>query len=176
MKTLRLLVTKECNKGCSYCCNKQYDLDNLPIADTFKSYDEIIITGGEPTLFPSQLLHLIYDINMKNPSCKIIVYTTDILLIRSVLKFHKTESLINGITLSIHDRSDLEKFEFYWLDYDDLGESLDLRVNVFSHVIVPFEFMPPWKAKENIKPLINCPIPANEEFKRLRKLWSLKYE
>jgi len=48
MKKLRFLLWEDCNKQCSGCCNKQFDLDNLlKVSSTeFQSYDEIELTGG----------------------------------------------------------------------------------------------------------------------------------
>jgi molybdenum cofactor biosynthesis enzyme MoaA len=44
MKKLRLLVTSECNRSCSGCCNKEWDLDKLPVCESYKDYDEIYLT------------------------------------------------------------------------------------------------------------------------------------
>ena len=47
-KTLRLLLFEDCNRNCKKCCNKQWDLKLLPEVGSFKDWDEIILTGGEP--------------------------------------------------------------------------------------------------------------------------------
>lgn len=52
MKKLRLLLFKECHRGCEGCCNKDWDLKSLLKADNFLPYDEILLTGGEPMLDP----------------------------------------------------------------------------------------------------------------------------
>lgn len=59
MRKLRLLFTKDCNRDCPGCCNKDWDLDHLPVCADFKPYDLVMITGGEPMLYPERLLKLI---------------------------------------------------------------------------------------------------------------------
>ena len=41
MKKLRLLVTKNCDRSCPGCCNKDWNLDKLPNA-THLNYDEMV--------------------------------------------------------------------------------------------------------------------------------------
>ena len=67
MRKLRLLFTKDCNRNCPGCCNKDWDLDSLPVCTDFTPYDLVMITGGEPMLYPERLLHLIRRIREENP-------------------------------------------------------------------------------------------------------------
>lgn len=39
------------------CCNKQFNVKDIPIVDRW-DYDEIMITGGEPMLYPDRLERL----------------------------------------------------------------------------------------------------------------------
>ena len=47
---MHLLITDKCDRDCKYCCNKQYDVNSIPIAtqEEFESVDTICLTGGEP--------------------------------------------------------------------------------------------------------------------------------
>ena len=49
MKKIRLIITKDCPNNCLKCCNKNFDLDSLPIVKDYDC-DELIITGGEPMI------------------------------------------------------------------------------------------------------------------------------
>ena len=47
MTKLRLLVTEKCDRNCGGCCNKSFDLKNLPIFNIGDSHNfkSIMITG-----------------------------------------------------------------------------------------------------------------------------------
>lgn len=57
MEKLRLLVTTKCPNKCPMCCNNSWDFSKLPVVEHF-NYKEIMITGGEPLLFPEKLANL----------------------------------------------------------------------------------------------------------------------
>lgn len=57
MEKLRLLVTTKCPNKCPMCCNNSWDFSKLPVVEHF-NYKEIMITGGEPLLFPEKLSNL----------------------------------------------------------------------------------------------------------------------
>ncbi len=50
---IHLLTTSLCDRNCKYCCNKQYNLNDIPYVteDELKNCHTIYITGGEPFLF-----------------------------------------------------------------------------------------------------------------------------
>lgn len=50
---IHLLTTSLCDRDCKYCCNKQYNLNDIPhvTEDELKNCHTIYITGGEPFLF-----------------------------------------------------------------------------------------------------------------------------
>lgn len=52
-KIIHLFVTSQCNHDCPLCCNKQYDIDKIPVVtvDELKNAHTVLITGGEPLIF-----------------------------------------------------------------------------------------------------------------------------
>ena len=48
--TAQIMVTSLCDRDCQYCCNKQYDLNDIPYitSEELSRMKEIYITGGEP--------------------------------------------------------------------------------------------------------------------------------
>ena len=55
MKTARLITTLRCPRSCEYCCNKHpkilAQMKHVPLTGVdWSQYDEVILTGGEPTL------------------------------------------------------------------------------------------------------------------------------
>lgn len=179
MKSLRLLVTKQCNRHCAGCCNKDWDLDNLPVVKSFKGFDEIILTGGEPSLQRRLLLRIILRIRLENPTAKIIIYTADVNFLT-----HYIMTYVDGITLTLHDKHDsklLELFETFRKDlrsqvtFTDLPDtryyigSLNLkktlRLNVFKGVKIP-KLYNNWVIQKDMIWIKDCPLPKNEIFMR----------
>lgn len=168
MKILRLLVTKNCPRKCEGCCNKQFDLDNLSTPTHF-DYDEIILTGGEPLLYPQQLHNLIEQIR-KVSNAKIYVYTAEIKKVVDVLGILY---LVDGMTVSLHEQSDiyaLEKLDFY-LEYClqfSMNNTKSLRLNIFKGIELNHrKLYLNWKIKKDIVWLNPCPLPEDEVFMRL---------
>ena len=169
MKKLRLLVTKYCPKSCEGCCNKEWDLNNLPVVDDFSKYDEIIITGGEPLdmMTRQATLHLIDYIYTWYKEKTIILYTatgSGILWL-----FKQTE--VNGITYTIHDESEIDNLydvveyfnaEAHWYP------RISLRLNVFKGINIPENIdLSLWTIKKDIEWIKNCPLPEDEVFMRM---------
>ena len=52
-KIVHIMVTTFCNRNCKFCCNKQYDLNDIPYAteEELRSAEIVCLTGGEPFQF-----------------------------------------------------------------------------------------------------------------------------
>lgn len=160
MKKLRLLITKNCNKDCSGCCNKQWDLSKLPVCTSYAEYDEIMITGGEPMTEPLRVQRLIRAIRKENTFAKIILYTTDL----ATVLFYCLDWMLDGLTVTIHDRYDARHFVESEREAD-FDESLSLRLSIFKGISIgPLKYK--WKIKEDIEWIDPCPLPENEVFMR----------
>lgn len=163
MKKLRLLVTPECNRNCEGCCNKEWNLEALPACTSYEGYDEIILTGGEPMLYPRRVQNIIHQIKSENPTAKIILYSAhqEKLLQHSLMLEH-----IDGITLTLHTRDDAMKFAMMneMLLSIEFGH-MNLRLNVFKECdYEPHLIM--WNVKNNIEWIKDCPLPQDEVFMR----------
>lgn len=164
-KKLRLLVTDKCNRRCEGCCNKEWDLHNLLVCnpEDYGKFDEIILTGGEPMLYPDRVVRTIHDIRREG-SAKVYVQTA------KVDDVYETERVLywsDGMTVTLHDQSDVEPF----LAFDRIAEmwmkkNMSLRLNVFNgiHIRIP----PHWDAKVGIEWIKDCPLPQDEVFMRLK--------
>ena len=53
-KKLRLLLTTKCPNKCPMCCNNSWDFSKLPVVERW-NYEQIMFTGGEPLLYPSNV-------------------------------------------------------------------------------------------------------------------------
>lgn len=181
MKKLRLLVTTKCNKKCNGCYNKDWDLSSLPLLTTFKEfyeYDEILITGGEPTLLRSlDLLDLIKKIEdntivLSKPKLpSVYIYSN---CFNPYKLFWLTQcdlDVLQGFTITLHTQKDVDNFNILnnlFLQFGIKDYYYSLRLNIFKGVKIPkYIDLSLWKIKNNMEWVKNCPLPKDEEFKQL---------
>ena len=113
MKSARVITTFECNRNCPYCSNNYESLisqgreeDNL---NFIEDYDEIILTGGEPMLYPEQIIDLVIKIREIKSDIIIYLYTANYKFL-----LERLIGLIDGITYTLHERcsfKDVENFQ-----------------------------------------------------------------
>ncbi len=176
-RKLRLLVTSKCPNKCPLCCNKQFTVNDIPVVDRW-DYDEIMITGGEPFLYPDNLerfcksIREIAGASGKKP--KIYLYT-------SRCKWNDFERAVryyaDGIVVAPHSSDDIKYFREtnnnllkrlrYGYDLFDCS----LRLKVFPEVrdSLP-ENLKCWKV-DYAEWIENCPLPEGEDFRRIAELW-----
>lgn len=165
-KKLRLIFTTKCNRNCPGCCNKNYDLDNLPVCKDFSPYDEIYITGGEPMLNPIKVAMFCRDLQQVYPNIKLYMYTAYL---------NDPNNLINliyyldGITLTLHTAQDIAPFYVFEqaLKENIQGDpeyfkSKTFYLNIFKEVghVEPSKI---WtRVKKDMVWIENCPLPEGE--------------
>lgn len=163
----RVIMFEKCNRKCAGCCNNDFDIGGLPRIESYKGWDEIILTGGEPMLDKNLVISTAMDIRRANPLTTIILYTakskraTDLL---DVLFF------VDGLTLTLHENFDVPSFnQFNTLlhMYPALHKSTSLRLNVFKGIKMNATDTRLWKVKYDIEWLKNCPLPEGEVLLRL---------
>lgn len=159
MKKLRLLLFKECNRNCAGCCNKDWDLDSLPICDDFSGFDFIMLTGGEPMLYPNIIISTVNRIR-EQTSVPIILYTAMTEGLDDVMPY------LNGVTLTLHAPADITRF----IEFDRNAANLEgkmLRLNIFKEAGCVRETAWDWHIKNDMVWIENCPLPENEVFMRI---------
>lgn len=164
MKKLRLLVTERCSRNCPNCCNKNWDLSELPVEEDFSQYDMIMITGGEPMLDVKTLIDLIIKIKYETDA-PIYVYTAMVNDTKATLR---VLDWADGMTVTLHDQTDVEPFLIFnaSINAEDVRDK-SLRLNIFRGVNINIESLTLWKVKNNIEWIENCPLPKDEVFKRI---------
>lgn len=173
-KKLRLLLWENCDRDCDGCCNKGFDLPNLPVCGSYKGYDLIMLTGGEPMLYPDRLKTVIGEIR-KETDARIALYTAKTDNVDALIEI---ADLLDGLTVTLHDPSDVAPF----LAFDDrfawhrINRGLTkkreqtFRLNVFSEVkIIHGEITTKWNIKDNIEWIKDCPLPVGEVLMRYAK-------
>ena len=162
---LRLLLFEECNRACEGCCNKQFDLDNLPVEKDFSTYEMIILTGGEPMLRPKIVLEAIRKIRNQSKA-KIILYTAYLNPYNSLT--YQVLAELDGVTLSLHEQSDINNFQTLQVVIKPAMKDWDFskRLNVFKEVDLTNIDTSGWVVKKDVEWIENCPLPENEVFMR----------
>ena len=173
-KKLRLLVTQECPNHCPMCCNNSWDFSKLPVVDRW-NYEEIMITGGEPLLYPAYVSRLIRSIReiqkVMGIECKIYLYTSRALPIVGGLLYE-----VDGIVYIPHSKADIREFLRVntVLLYTPPMSNISLRLNLFNNMrsLIPEDTdLHRWKVKD-IKWIKDCPVPEGEDFRRIAELWA----
>lgn len=113
-KNIHIMVTSLCNRNCKYCCNKQYDLNDIPYVtdEELDNAENIFITGGEPFLF-SNPNDIAFKLKKEHRNIKnVYVYSNALELYRYLQMNVDWNCLIHidGITLSIKNKADLKIF------------------------------------------------------------------
>lgn len=172
MDTIRLVVTKNYNRSCSGCCNKDYDIDSLPVfdADYFKKHKKeiktIIITGGEPLLYQKKLSQLMINF-LEYKDVRFILYTA---YVKDYFKDIRILSFFDGITLTFHEQSDISdamEFLFKIKQYNMKNKTFWLKVFEGINLSEIHDLLDNWKVKTGYKWIPECPVPKNEILMRL---------
>lgn len=113
-KNIHLMVTSLCDRNCRYCCNKQYDLNDIPyVTDSeLREAENIFITGGEPFRY-SNPNNIAFKLKSKYRNIKdVYVYTNAKELNRYLGMNSDWNCLIHlsGITVSIKNKEDFVSF------------------------------------------------------------------
>lgn len=156
------------------CCNNSWDFRKLPVVENF-NYKEVMITGGEPLLFPDEVAILsdaIKNANVLayNNEVSVFIYTALANGILTILPH------VNGVVYTPHSEKDIESFlkvnRTIGL-FPETVKNKSLRLNLFANMkaLIPQNTdLSHWKVKDMIW-IKNCPVPLDEEFKRVGRLW-----
>ena len=164
MKKARLIISYRCDKSCPDCCNewkgteqqvKQVTLDEV------RGYDEVMITGGEPMLFPDMVREMIPV--LRSQGAKTVYLYTALFRpgLRSIIE------LLDGVHYTLHEGarvSDLGRF----YDFQNLiqGKPGSFRLYIDSKVDLPVTIHPDRWARLEVFPWmkeIETCLPEGEE-------------
>lgn len=163
MKKLRLVLNTDCNRNCEGCCNKDWDLENLEIATDYAQYDEILLTGGEPMLYPDHIERVV-GVLREQTVAPIYLYTAKI---DDTFAAMKILEIIDGITITLHEYKDGVYFRAFKNFLPIYFEDKSLRLNVFKGAGDYGVFWnTPWKIKEDMEWIKDSPLPEGESLKR----------
>lgn len=148
---IHLMVTNLCDRNCPYCCNKQYDLNDIPYVtdEELREAHTVFITGGEPFKY-SNPVEIANSLKYKYKNIeKIYVYTnatefTDWAI--NNLKELKYSS-IDGLNISIKNKDDFysmcalledsnSSIKLFDSDFLDIIDNLNGKSRIYDFIDV----------------------------------------
>jgi molybdenum cofactor biosynthesis enzyme MoaA len=132
-KIIHIMVTSLCSRNCKHCCNKQYNLHDIPYVtdEELKEAETLCLTGGEPFAFtnPCEIANY-YKHKYKNVK-NIYVYTNAVELAKYL--HCNTIRDIDGISISIKTKADALAFDGI-KDRKDICQLASNRLYVFDNL------------------------------------------
>jgi len=138
-KVIHILVTTLCNRNCKHCCNKQYDLNDIPQVtdEELRNAHTVCITGGEPFLFTDPgAIAKYYKRNY--PNIKNVYVYTNAVELADYLETHRNfDALtpIDGVNVSIKVPADKTKFEQTIINDDRIAMMRSNLLYVFDNLM-----------------------------------------
>ena len=179
MRIARLIITWDCNRNCSYCCNtytrvmkQQRAVQDL---SELLPYDVICITGGEPMLYPRRVVNIAKALRLQNQNVKLFVYTAEPFAgavgLTRPFGLQEVLSVVDGMHLSLHgeatqyDVSAIREVQSFVLDHD-LYKEKSFRLYIHPDVQHAITLEPRVWRRVELKPWLKeaeMELPAGEE-------------
>ena len=170
--TTHLVITLLCDRKCPLCCNRQWDMINLPYItdEELKQTEMLCITGGEPFEYSDPVAIAAY-YREKYPNIKDCTVYTNAYELKdnydNKLDCWFYENQIDGLNISIKEQKDVDAFYSLVRDHTPILPMNRLYVfpNVWDKTMEVFDKFPENKEKfeiirrewqENFIPAPNC--------------------
>lgn len=105
--TMHLFVTNKCTNNCPLCCNKNYDIEKIPLPteEELSSVNTVCLTGGDPFLLGKWLDEIVDWLRRRENIKNIYIFTSGYACLLYLRKFKRLPN-INGITFSPKSQED----------------------------------------------------------------------
>lgn len=132
-RNIHIMITNLCDRNCAYCCNKQYDVNEIPVVtnEELEEAENIFLTGGEPFAYADPCM-IASGLRDKYPNIKKVgVYTNAYELYEYLILREKPLWEIDTLTISIKDNRDKIAFNKYLVDFPSIVTRKSHRVYTF---------------------------------------------
>ena len=165
MRIARVVTTWDCDRDCDLCCNKNLPVEPRPCrVPDLEGYDQVILTGGEPMLYPERLCEVVRELRARTPAArqKVYLYTARYAPTLEWLVWH-----LDGVHFTLHHplrAPDLEGFyRFQHPIGRHAGSGKSFRLYVEPRITQAVAVFPSRWARVEVKPWLDfCPLPPNE--------------
>lgn len=131
IKEIHLFLLEKCDHACELCCNKQYEIDKIPVitVDELKQAETILFTGGEPFLIGKELTGLARRIKAQYSNIKnIYAYTSGASLLEylmdNLLHLESVLSYLDGVSIAPKNKNDMKCLETLFFNYQRVLSNL----------------------------------------------------
>lgn len=123
--TMHLFITKRCTNNCPLCCNKNYDIEKVPLPteEELSSVNTVCLTGGDPFLLGEKLDEIVNNLRKRENIKNIYVFTSGYACLLYIRKFDKLPN-IDGITFSPKSEKDIDAIDTIIENYSYLFPKL----------------------------------------------------
>lgn len=180
MRTARIILTLECGRRCSYCCNNPHSnpamhtVTLLEALEGLTRYDEFVLTGGEPLGSYDSVrwtIGVVMQLRALYPGRPVYLYTS--VWAGGIAPMEQNLHRVSGITYTLHypftavDRDNLHLIQGSIMRCDP-QRCLNNRLVINSSIPVPRRpliHQQVWREIREIDfvPDGNCPIGENED-------------
>ena len=170
MKIARLLITKACQRSCSYCCNEQEGaldtMQDITVAG-LQGYDQVLITGGEPMLYPQRIKALVKALRLQNPKVTIYLYSA----YYRAAHTPQIMDMVDGIHFTLHEGTSTREISEF-IQFQTCIQMFRLRgmhhKSYRLYIVPSVELLIPirpalWSRIESFPFKEQCPLPQGEE-------------
>ena len=165
MNKARIILTKKCRRNCAYCCNNYTphlaEAIELTSLEQLKSYDTIMLTGGEPMDFPNMTFEFARQLRQDGFHGKLFLYTA-----RYHARLRSMLAICDGIQYTLHSNASCNDASGFHLFQDLLvgvGRTKSCRLFVHEDVSQFVSIRPELWSSIKIGPWLNeddCPLPS----------------
>ena len=179
MKTARIILTAECERECSYCCNTpknpaMHQCEFLGDLEDLNAYDEFVLTGGEPLGSRDMTCHTVAvatRLNRRYFGRPVYLYTS--VWAGAMQTMENNLHRFAGITYTLHypmTHLDIDNLYLFQLSMHRRDPSQQLNNRLIINASLP---VPQWPAiqpglwreirKVDFQPEGMCPINEDED-------------
>lgn len=126
INVMHLMITNACDHSCPMCCNKLYNIDEIPVPTVkeLKTVNTVCITGGEPFLIKNVANDIANAIRVHYPNVKnIYVYTSGTALYKYLQAGCDIDGF-DGITICPKNSNDWDNVLAMLWEYQDWFKEL----------------------------------------------------
>lgn len=171
MKKARVKVTNICGRKCDGCCNNDpiFRPTEITSLKQVLDYDEILITGGDPALYPQKMYNMLERlIKLYNYKGKVYLYTSSVM---SNSHLSDIIWLIDGFQHTVHyeandfDIMELSRLSNFLVEYNSKRHSFRLAID--KRLYERYDFgnidLSGWSIIRKLVWQEHCPLPKGEE-------------